>query len=354
MEHEDFEKEAKKLHTILLNMKKTEIHLHLEGIVSPDTIWELMRKNDLHYDDIESKQDIVHKFDIKNLEQFLDLYINIIQNSFKTEDDLALLFKDTGTYLRENNIVYAEIFFAPTKFLKMGMDFQLMMEILTEGARVLQETYHTEVKFLIDVSRTFGLENAMNNLDLALAYKTAHSAAPVIGIGLGGSEKNGPAKDFVKVFEKARAEGFHTAAHAGEDAGPESVWDALNALHVERIGHGISSAQDEKLMAYLAEKRLPLEVCPTSNIFTQAYAKTIEDHPVKKLFDRHVNVTINSDDPSLFSTSLMNEYMLLFQHKIFTQDEIFLLLERNIDASFLSDEKKQLIKEANKTVAMSK
>jgi adenosine deaminase len=303
-----------------------------------------MQKNNLRYSGISSKADIVRKFDIKNLEQFLDLYINIIQSSFKSEEDLVLLFKDTGKYLQENHIVYAEIFFAPSKFLQMGMDYQLMMEILSEGAKLLQKKYHAEVKFLVDVSRTFGLENAMKNLNLVLT----HRADPVIGIGLGGSEKNGPAKDFVAVFEKARAEGLHTVAHAGEDDGPESVWDTINLLHAERIGHGISSFKDEKLMKYLAEIQIPLEVCPTSNIFTQTYAASMKDHPVKKFFNNKMNVTINSDDPSLFSTGLMNEYMQLFQHKIFTKEEILLLVEKNIDATFLPKEKKQLLKQENR------
>jgi adenosine deaminase len=346
MTHENFGNEANTLHEILLNLKKTEIHLHIEGIVSPDTIWKLMQKNNLRYSGISNKEDIVSKFNIKNLEQFLDLYINIVQSSFKTEDDISLLFQDTGTYLQENNIAYAEIFFAPTKFLKMGLDYGKMMDVLSEGANFLQKNYNAEVKFLVDVSRSFGLENAMNNLNLVLAHK----AAPVIGIGLGGSEKNGPAKDFVSVFEKARAAGLHVVAHAGEDMGSESVRDTIDLLHAERIGHGISSVHDEKLMDYLAEKRIPLEVCPTSNIFTQTYATTIENHPVKKLFDKNINVTINSDDPSLFSTSLMNEYMLLFQHQIFSKEEILLLLERNIDATFLSDEKKKKLKEDNKVL----
>jgi adenosine deaminase len=349
MAHEDFVKKTDELQNVLLKMKKTEIHLHLEGIVSPDTIWELMQKNNLRYDGISGKEDIVRKFDVKNLEQFLDLYINIIQNSFKKEEDIALLVRDTGKYLQENNIVYAEVFFAPSKFLKMGLDYSMMMDVLSEGAKLLQETYHAEVKFIVDVSRTFGLENAMNNLDLVLA----HRAAPIIGIGLGGSEKNGPAKDFVQVFEKARAEGLRIVAHAGEDVGPESVWDTINYLHVERIGHGISSYLDEKLMDYLAEKKIPLEVCPTSNIFTRKYTDKIENHPIKTLFDKNVFVTINSDDPSLFSTSLMNEYLLLLHHDIFTKDELLLLVERNIDASYLSEEKKHQLKKTNRMIAVS-
>ncbi len=346
MANEDFVKKAEDLQNVLLSMDKTEIHLHLEGIVTAETIWELMKKNNLQYNGIKTKEDIKNKFDVKNLDQFLDLYINIIQNSFKTEDDIKLLIRDAGKYLKENNIVYAEIFFAPSKFLKMGLDYNLMMEILTEGSRLLQDKYHSEVKFLVDVSRTFGLENAMHNLDLVLKHKTA----PVIGIGLGGSEKDGPARDFTKVFEKAKANGLHVVAHAGEDVGPESVWDAIECLKTERIGHGISAIKDEKLMDRLAETRIPLEICPTSNLFTRKYASTIEEHPVKKFFEKNMYVTINSDDPTLFSTTLMDEYMLLFKNHIFTKDEILRLVDKNIDATFLPMERKKAIKEKNRKI----
>ena len=346
MANEDFVKKAKDLQNILIKMEKTEIHLHLEGLVTADTIWTLMNKHKLQYSGINSKHDIKNKFKVKNLSEFLDLYINVVQNSFKTEEDIELLIRDAQTYLKTDNIVYAEIFFAPSKFLKMGLDYGLMMEILTEGSRALKDKSGIEVKFIVDVSRSFGVENAMNNLDLLLK----HRVPPVIGIGLGGSEKDGPPEMFTGVFEKARENGLRTVVHAGEDVGPESVWNALKHLKAERIGHGISSILDEKLMEYLAESRIPLEVCPTSNLFTRKYVTAIEDHPVKKFYERNMYVTINSDDPTLFSTSLVDEYMLLFNHGIFTKEEILQLVKNNIDATFLTPEDKTDIWERNKKI----
>ncbi|MDL2229492.1 adenosine deaminase [Treponema sp. OttesenSCG-928-L16] len=342
MVNTDSTKEAEDLRNILINTKKTEIHLHLEGLVSIETIWKLVNKNKLTYPGIKTKEDIKHKFAIKNLSEFLDLYINIVQNSFKTEDDIELLVKDAGDYLKSNNIVYAEIFFAPTKFVKMGLSYKKMIDILSQGADSIKKTHGMEIKYIVDVSRGFGIDNAMNNLDLTLKHKSP----AVIGIGLGGSEKDGPAKEFAPVFKKARDNGLHVIAHAGEDMDSSSIWDAINYLKAERIGHGISSIKDAKLMDFLADTQIPLEVCPTSNLFTRKYAKTIQEHPIRKFFDKKMNITVNSDDPTLFSTSLIDEYMLLFRNKIFTKEEIIVLIKNNINASFLPPaEKKRLIAE---------
>jgi adenosine deaminase len=340
----EIEKKKDSIGDFLLGMEKAEIHLHVEGLVSVDTIWELMIKNNIKYDDIKTKEDIKNKFSIKTLEEFLYLFINIIQNSFRTEDDVKLLVRDAGEYLRANNIVYAELFLAPTKLVKMGLDFKKIVEIMDEGARQVKKIYNIDMKFIIDVSRTFGIENAMNNLNLTINNKVPS----VIGIGLGGSEINGPAREYKEVFDKARAHGLHIVAHAGEDAGPESVWDTINYLQAERIGHGISSILDEKLMDYLSEKQIPIEVCPSSNLFTRKYVKNIREHPVKTFFNKGMKVTINSDDPTLFSTNLIDEYKILYGNNIFTKDEIIVLINNTIDATFLSGKEKELLKERNK------
>lgn len=331
--------EQKSFKKLLLNLPKTEIHLHLEGTASVETIWSLMKKNKLNHSEISNKEDLKKKFQVTNLDEFIDLFINVIQSSFTSETDLEYLISDLAQYLKNNNTVYAEIFFAPSKFLAMGFDFGKMVKILEKGAQTIQEKHNIEVNYIIDVSRSFGVENAMKNLDLVIE----NPSSSVIGIGLGGSEINGPAKDFTKVFEKAISHGFHVVAHAGEDVGPESVWDALKLLKAERIGHGISSVLDVKLMDYLRENQVPLEICPTSNLFTRKYTKTLEEHPVREFFDRGLNVTINTDDPTLFSVNLIDEYMLLLSRNIFTGGEIIKLIKNNIYSTFLPQNKKEEI-----------
>ncbi|MCL2793505.1 MAG: adenosine deaminase [Spirochaetaceae bacterium] len=331
--------EQMKFKKLLLELPKTEIHLHLEGVASVETIWALMKKNNLQYKNVNSKSDLQKKFQITSLEDFLDVFMNIIQKSFITENDIEYLIDDAKNYLLENNIIYSELFFAPSKFIQMGLDFKKIAKILTQGAEKIKKNHNIDIKFLIDVSRSFGLENAMKNLDLILA----NPSDAIIGIGLGGSEKKGPAKDYATVFEKAISKGLHVVAHAGEDVESQSIWDAINYLKAERIGHGISAIEDEKLMAYLAEKQIPLEVCPTSNLFTRKYAKTLKEHPVKLFFSRNMYITINTDDPTIFSATLVEEYMNLLTENIFTEKEIIQIIKNGVYATFLPASRKNAI-----------
>jgi len=328
-----------KLRSLLLEIPKTEIHLHLEALASVDTIWTLMKKHDISFDDISSKDDLKQKFQTTSLDEFLDLFINVVQNCFRTEEDVDLLIEDARNYLTRNNIAYAEIFFAPPKFLQNGLNFAEMVGRLEAGSKSLSKDSKVDTKFIIDVSRSFGLENAQTNLDLTLK----HLNDSIIGIGLGGAEETGPAKDYADVFSAAISEGLHVVAHAGEVVGPESVWDALTILKAERIGHGISSIQDDKLVAYLAEHQVPLEVCPTSNLYTQKYVHVLEEHPIRPLYDRGVNVTVNTDDPTLFGIDLVDEYMRLTNKGFFKTDEIIELARRNTYATFLPKKRKDAI-----------
>ncbi|RKX85211.1 MAG: adenosine deaminase, partial [Spirochaetes bacterium] len=273
--------DLKNYRNILYSIPKTEIHLHLEGMASVDTIWSLIQKHRLEIPGINSREDIIKRFQVKNLDEFIDLFLNIIQNCYREEVDLKLQLKDARKYLKRNNIIYSEIFFAPSKFLMNGFSFDLMMNYLDEGAKQIKKEDGIDIKFLIDVSRSFGPENAMNNLNLVLKHKKPS----IIGIGLGGAESKGPAEDFKEVFEIARNAGLKVVAHAGEDVGPESIWSTINNLKVTRIGHGISAIQDSKLMDYLKETQIPLEICPMSNIFTKKYVSSYKDHPIKKFYD---------------------------------------------------------------------
>ncbi len=329
----------KELRSIVASLPKTEIHLHLEGLASVDTIWKLKQKHHLDFEGISSKEDLYKRFQVHTLNDFIDLFINVVQNSFQKEEDILLLIKDAKDYLNRNNISYAEIFFAPSKFVRNGFSYEKIVEILDEGAQKLFEEDKLQVKYIIDVSRTFGPENAMKNLDLTLKHKKDS----VIGIGLGGAENKGPAKDYNRVFEKARKEGLHTVAHAGEDVGPESIWQAIEYLDIERIGHGISAIHDEKLQEKLVETQIPLEICPKSNIITGRFVTSYKDHPIRTFFDKGINVTLNTDDPTIFGAELIDEYMNLLTENIFTFKEVVQLLKNTVYATFLAEEKQNRI-----------
>ncbi len=332
---------------ILLSIPKTEIHLHLEGMASVDTIWSLIQKHKLEIPGINSRDDIIKRFQVNNLDEFIDLFLNVIQNCYRDEIDLTLQMDDAREYLKRNNIIYTEIFFAPSKFLMNGFSFDVMMEYLDQGAKKIKIEDAIDIKFLIDVSRSFGSENAMNNLNLVLK----HRKPSIIGIGLGGTESKGPAKDYKEVFEMARNAGLKVVAHAGEDVGPESIWSSIKDLQVSRIGHGISAIQDKKLMDYLKETQLPLEICPMSNIFTKKYVSSYKDHPIKKFYDRGMYVTVNTDDPTIFGMELIDEYLNLLENDIFSLTEIFDLLKKNLYATFLStSEKDSMWKKMEKVI----
>ena len=326
--------EQESVRSIIASLPKTEIHLHIEGLVSVDSIWALIRKHKLDLG-ISSREELKQRFQVTSLTEFIDLFINIIQACLITEEDLRYLIEDTRTYLRRNNIRYAEIFFAPTKLIKNGLDFDRIISILDSGANQLRSE-GLDVRYIVDVSRGFGVENAMRNLDLTLEHPTEN----IIGLGLGGAEQSGPAKDYRKVFKKAAKAGLKLVAHAGEDVGPKSIWDTIEVLGAQRIGHGISAIEDKKLMDRLKERRIPLEICPTSNLFTRKYASSLSDHPIRAFFDHGMYVTINTDDPTLFGVELNEEYTRLNEAGVFALSEIVQIIKNGVFATFLSDQRK--------------
>ncbi len=335
------------LEKLIRSIPKAEIHLHLEGLVSVDSLWNLIQENRLDIEGIKSREDLVKKFRINSLDEFIWLFINILQNAFRKPEDLNWLIKDAREYLTRNNIVYAEIFFAPSKFVQNGLDFNEMMTILDEGAKKLKKENKIEIKYIIDVSRTYGVENAEQNLAMTLEYKKDS----IIGIGLGGAESQGPAEDFQEVFQKAMDAGLKVVAHAGEDIESKSIWDSLKYLKAQRIGHGISAMDDEKLIKYLADKQIPLEICPTSNIFTKKYVQKLEEHPIRLFFDKSINVTLNTDDPTLFGIELVEEFVNLFNHLNFSVEELLQIMKNTIYATFQGKkEQDKLWKNAAKAI----
>lgn len=325
------EKEA--FYTFLKAIPKAEIHLHIEAVISRDSIKALSRKkNGTEMTDAE----LDRLFSYEDLNGFIAAFLEV-QNMFSEVADFDLVFADLRQYLADNGIAYAEVFFAPSAFVKKGFDYGDIMANFDRNIAKIKAETGVDVKVLVDVSRTFGLENAEKNLDMLLA----HRIPAVIGIGLGGAESKGPCKDFGPVFERARANGLKTVAHAGEDVDAWSIRDALDVLHAARIGHGITAIQDEALMERLKDERIPLEVAPTSNVFTKKYVPSFEQHPIRAFFDRGLLVTVNTDDPLFFKVSLLDEYWNLYSRLHFTEDDIRQLVLNGFAASFLPDGEKK-------------
>lgn len=333
MDKQEFENYLKKI-------PKAEIHVHIEAVITLDTVKKLY-KNRFEKEMSQEEQDSL--FSYEDLNGFIQSFLKV-QDLLVCEDDFNFVFDDLSNYLVNNGVSYCEAFFAPTAFLKKGFDYSKMIQVFSKKIEQIKAEHNITVKLLLDVSRTFGLENAMNNYNLLKEYPCSH----VIGIGLGGAEQKGPAKNFAPVYEQAIKDGFKVVAHAGEDVGPESIWDSINYLHTQRVGHGITAIQDEKLIEELAKSKLPLEICITSNTFTKKIVQKASEHPIRAFFDKGVFVTVNTDDPVFFKTDLLNEYWICHNELGFSLDEIKQLIINSFNASFISDaEKQEFIKQVN-------
>lgn len=336
----DGELDHDRLLDFLLGVPKTEIHLHLEATLSAQLLYEMIRHNGVAIPGIETPEDLVRRFQVRTLNEFISLFLEVIQPSIAREEDMRFLVKGARDYMMRNNIVYAELFFAPSNLLSRGLDYRNLVDVIQREADRYRDQDGVEMRFLVDVSRSFGPENAMKNLELVLE----HPREAILGIGLGGAETKGPAEDYAEVFRKAREAGIHAVAHAGEAAGPESIWASCRTLGAERIGHALSAMHDDSLIDYLAETKTPVECCPTSNVFTKAYIDTIEEHPLSIFAQRGVPVTLNTDDPTIFGVELVDEYLNAYHYQGFDIAGLIGLMRQGLEATFLPESRKQALR----------
>src|SRR5664279_4914180 len=297
-----------------LDVPKAELHLHLEGSVEPETLYEL--------DPSGSIEDYRALYHYTDFDAFLRAF-GAIGKRLRTPGDYALITRRLLERLEAQNVRYAEIMIAAGVVLWKQQEFAPIFDaVRAAGESVVQ------VRWILDAVRQFGVEPAMQVAELAAARVNQG----VVALGIGGSEERGPASWFQEVFAFARNAGLHLTAHAGESMGPESIWDAL-ALGAERIGHGIAAVRDAALMRHLRERDIPLEICITSNLVT-GVVKRIEDHPVRRLFDAGVAICLNSDDPAMFRCSLAGEYRLAAERFGFTEAELRRIAENGFRYAF--------------------
>jgi adenosine deaminase len=256
------------------------------------------------------------------------------KNQFLREyEDFIFIAEAVARDMANQNILYAEAFFAPSDFTRHGLVTQKLAEAIRAG---LSKVPQTEIALVADLVRSSKLEDASKNL----AEITEVRELGVVGITIGGSEQDYPPERFAGIYERARQLGFHTSAHAGEAAGPESIWGAIKSLKVERIGHGTRAIEDELLVDYIAQHRIPIEICLISNVKTKV-VESIEKHPVRHYFDRGIPISINTNDPKMFSNSLAEEYHVLETKLGFSREEIRTIILQGIEASWLSEDRKR-------------
>ena len=309
----------------LEHLPKVELHLHLEGAIPHDALWELVGKygGDPEAPSLEALQE---RFVYRDFPHFIETWH--WKNRFLREyEDFTFIAERVAADLVAQNVRYAEVFFSPPDFERYGLEAQDLAAAIRQG---LERVGPIRVGLVADLVRDNGAARAMRTLD-RIAEVREHG---VVGVGLGGSEHDYPAEAFAEVFAAARRLGFRTSAHAGEAAGAESVWAAVRDLEVDRIGHATRATEDEALVEHLEVEGIPLELCPISNVRTGAIT-SLEAHPVRAYFDRGMPISVNTDDPKMFGNSLADEYEALVRHHDFGREEIRELMARTVRSTWL-------------------
>ena len=310
---------------------KVELHVHLEGAIPHEALFALIRKygGDPSVPDVPA---LARRFEYKDFPQFIEAWS--WKNQFLREyEDFTHIAELTARDMAEQGIRYAEVFFSPSLFVRRGLAVQEVAQAVRAG---LSRVPEIEIALVADLVRDYGPESEM----VTLAQLKEVKGLGIVGIGIGGSEHEYPPAPFKRLYEEARSIGFHTNAHAGEAAGAHSIWDAIRELGVERIGHGTSAWEDPELVEYLVDHRIPLEMCPISNVRTNVVG-SLREHPIRRYFEAGMVVTVNTDDPKMFQTSLADEYRLLEQECGWTKAEICRLILSAIESSWASDERKR-------------
>lgn len=316
-------------------LPKVELHVHLVGSASLPTVLELARRHTGH--EVPTDEPALRKFyEFRDFPHFAEVYF-AVNGLVREPEDVAALVTGAARDLAAQNVRYVELTVTPfTHVVNMGMPAAAVTEALDIAAREVAD--HIQVAYVFDIPGEFGSEAARATLDHALG----HPPRDLVGFGIGGIEqaRAGHEEAIRDAFRAAVAAGLHSVPHAGEMSGPETIWEAVRGLGAERIGHGIRCVDDPELMAHLRETQLPLEICPTSNVCTRQ-VPGIADHPLPKLIEEGLNITLNSDDPPMFNTTLTGEYRAVAEHLGFDHKGLADLARNGVRASFLPEERKQ-------------
>ncbi len=331
--------------SFIQSLPKAELHLHLEGSVDPATLAELSRRyntplpTENNRYDVTGSGDVLTEEDVRRLYSYQDfngflMAFKAVTERLRTPEDYELVTYRLMQKLRQQNVMHAEVYVSIGVIRWRGQQVEPLFEGMERGRERGQRDFGISLLWIFDAVRHFGAEAAAEVFDLAARLRDRN----VVGIGIGGDEARGPAEWFRDLYRKAADNGLHLTAHAGETTGPESVWGAIN-IGAQRIGHGLAAAQDPELLEVMAEKQIPVEISISSNLRTGA-SPSLREHPVKKFFDNGLMVTLNTDDPAMFQTSLTHEYELAQEEFGFTEEHLRELARNSFEASFLPVEKK--------------
>jgi len=310
-------------------LPKAELHLHLEGAVEPATLLELRK---LH-GDYATLAEVEALYGYTDFQSFL-MAFKAVSAHLRGPDDYELIAYRLMQRLKEETVLHAEVYVAVGVCLFRKQDFAAIFEGLDRGRARGARDFGISLVWIFDAVRQFGPEAAQKVFELAVRYHDRE----VVAIGIGGDEQKAPPELFRDAYAWSADHGLRLTAHAGETGPPESIWGALN-LRAERIGHGLTAFHDPDLVEELAQRQVPVEICLTSNLRT-GLCPNLSDHPAKTYFDHGVMITLNSDDPAMFGTTLAREYQIAQQVFAFTDEHLRELARNSFEASFLPAEKK--------------
>ncbi|MFI8179531.1 adenosine deaminase [Actinacidiphila glaucinigra] len=319
---------ASPLDAFIAGLPKAELHVHHVGSASPRIVAELAAR----HPDSKVPTDpaaLAEYFSFRDFAHFIEVYLSVV-DLIRDAEDVRLLTYEVARDMVRQNIRYAELTVTPYSSVRRGIPDRAFVEAIEDARKAAEAELGIVLRWCFDIPGEAGLASAEETARIA----TELQPDGLVSFGLGGPEIGVPRPQFKPYFDRARAAGLHSAPHAGETTGPQTIWDALRELGAERIGHGTSATQDPRLLDHLAEHRIPLEVCPTSNIATRAVA-TLDEHPVKEMVAAGVLVTINSDDPPMFGTDLNTEYAVAARLLQLDEGGLAQLARNAVEASFL-------------------
>ncbi|MBL6279409.1 adenosine deaminase [Micromonospora fiedleri] len=325
------------LRTFIAGLPKVELHVHHVGSALPRIVAELAARHEGRSPVPADPQQLADYFVFRDFAHFIELYLSVV-DLIRDQEDVWILTHEVARELARQQVRYAELTVTPFSHVRRGIPAPAFCEAIEDARRRAAADFGIELRWCFDIPGEAGLEAAEETLRISLDERPDG----LISFGLGGPEIGVPRPQFKPYFDQARAAGLRSVPHAGETTGPQTVWDALRDLGAERIGHGISAAQDPELLKYLAERQIPMEVCPTSNVRTRA-VPAIEEHPLPLLVEAGLLVTINSDDPPMFGTTLDDEYAVAARLLDAGPEQVAQLARNAVAASFLDETGKRRI-----------
>jgi adenosine deaminase len=333
------------LDTWLAAMPKAELHLHIDGSLQAHRLLSLADKNnvELPYSTVE---EVEAAYDFENLQSFLDLYY-LGASVLIEEDDFYHLMMDYLLKCKQQNVVHTEVMIEPQTYAPNGVTFATMMAGFERAINQAKEKWGQSTLLILSFLRHLSEEDALQTLDSAKPYADRFAA-----IGLASAEVGNPPEKFVNLYAQARSQGYKAVVHAGEEGPPQFIWDSLRMLYADRIDHGVRCAEDQSLLNSLVEKGTPLTVCPLSNIRLRVF-DTMQQHNVLDLLELGVCVTVNSDDPAYFGGYMNENFSALAKDLSMTKAQALRLSENAFQASFLSDQQKQLFLQQLETFSIN-